>query len=97
MAGVVLLPLRSIAERDLSPLVPSAFGLRQATLRLDDLLRPLHVSNSYAVQLSSAQLSSVKRRRSGWTTGFARRTSSPRTDSCVARRAPGLDERLMRA
>ena len=52
MAGVVLLPLRSIAERDLSPLVPSAFGLRQATLRLDDLLRPLHVSNSYAVKLS---------------------------------------------
>ena len=49
LLGVVLLPLESIAERDVSSLVPPCFGLRERTLHLAATLRPYHASNSYGL------------------------------------------------
>ena len=49
MLGVIMLPFESIAGRDVSALVPSAFGLRSAAVDAHAALRPYHVSNSYGL------------------------------------------------
>ena len=49
MLGVNLLPFESIADREVSAMVPSCLRLRETTLRLQAFLQPLHVSNSYGL------------------------------------------------
>ena len=49
LLGVTLLPLESIAQRNLHDLIPATGGLRASTLALHWQLTPLHASNSYGL------------------------------------------------
>ena len=47
--GITLLPLQSITNAPVAPLLPSWGGLRDASTHIYEMLEPLHVSSSYGL------------------------------------------------